>query len=331
MGPLFSIGVVTYDRRELLKDCIASILNQSFANFEVIISNDFVGEALSLEALGIDDPRVRLVNQPVNLGPWQNHNFTLRESRGRYFAWLSDDDLMANNFLEMMHDALEAYDFPKRIFSDYRSGLSVEDIDGFTGKGPVRELSGAEFVGGYVSRGIRTIGHYGVFEREYLFTLGGLENLGTGIYSPYNDNLLAIRSGLLDKIIYINAALVFFRTHESSSSAAQIDIDDFISAQSEFLERAVVVLQDSAFESRQSENIFHLLTWCVGDLFAVVQRNKVICSKALIEQLFVLNRYALKTGWRYWKFLWMVAHATASFAYLTIKTSVHRFILDGSK
>jgi len=40
-GPLVSVIVTTYNRKELLKETIDSILNQTFANFELIVVDNF--------------------------------------------------------------------------------------------------------------------------------------------------------------------------------------------------------------------------------------------------------------------------------------------------
>lgn len=53
MTPFFSFGVTTYNRKDLLKECINSILSQSFDDFEVIISNDYVEEKIELSELDI--------------------------------------------------------------------------------------------------------------------------------------------------------------------------------------------------------------------------------------------------------------------------------------
>jgi len=331
MTPFFSIGIVTYDRKKLLKECIASVLSQSFSDFEVIISNDFVDEKLSLEEMGIDDPRVFLINQPLNLGPWQNHNFTLKNARGKYFSWLSDDDLIANNFLEKMSYALNKYNYPKRVFSNYDHGLGIEDYESFNGQGASKEISGATFINSYLSKELKTVGHYGVFEREYLMTLGGLENLGKGIYSPYNDNLLAIRSGKLDRVVYIDAPLVYFRTHAGSSSESNINLEYFMSAQSDFLERGVNVILEATQKKDQSKNIFLLLKWCVNDIFSLMQRNNKFYAKSVIEHLLTLNQLAIKTGWHYWKFAWLLSHSTARHVYWYVRKCIRGVVKGASK
>ena len=117
--PLFSIGVTTYNRRELLKQSLASIINQTFSDFEVIVGNDYTQEILSAEILGIQDPRIRFINHPQNLGEVGNMNALLEMSRGKYFTWQFDDDLYATNFLETVHSTLIKFNFPSRVFTSH--------------------------------------------------------------------------------------------------------------------------------------------------------------------------------------------------------------------
>ena len=52
--PFFTIGVTTYNRRDMLVDCLQSILAQTFIDYEVIIGNDYVADKLQLEEFDID-------------------------------------------------------------------------------------------------------------------------------------------------------------------------------------------------------------------------------------------------------------------------------------
>ena len=59
-----TIGMTTYNRPEFLRQAVQSVLQQSYKNFELIISNDFIERAVILEDLGIeDDSRIKIINQ----------------------------------------------------------------------------------------------------------------------------------------------------------------------------------------------------------------------------------------------------------------------------
>jgi len=121
MKPLITIGVVTYRRQGMLKECLSSILGQTFTDFEIIVGNDFPGEFLSTEVFDIHDPRVRIINQARNLGEIENGNVLLRWARGKYFTWLDDDDMYAPSFLESVYASLVKFDFPPCVFTSYMS------------------------------------------------------------------------------------------------------------------------------------------------------------------------------------------------------------------
>ena len=52
--PTFSIGIPTYNRIELLKQTIQSILDQTWEDYEVIIVNDFIDKPLSFRPSSVD-------------------------------------------------------------------------------------------------------------------------------------------------------------------------------------------------------------------------------------------------------------------------------------
>ena len=55
--PFFTIGVLTYNRRDMLAECLQSILAQTFIDYEVIIGNDYVADKLQLEEFDIEDDK----------------------------------------------------------------------------------------------------------------------------------------------------------------------------------------------------------------------------------------------------------------------------------
>ena len=98
--PLISIGLSTFDRTRFLKEAVSSVLKQSFQNFELIISNDYIKAPVNFKSLGIKkDVRIKILNQTKNLGELKNLNFMLSMAKGDWFLWLADDDLLHPDFL----------------------------------------------------------------------------------------------------------------------------------------------------------------------------------------------------------------------------------------
>jgi glycosyltransferase involved in cell wall biosynthesis len=83
-----SVIITTYQRTELLKKAVRSVLNQNFEDFELIIVNDCPEDTLTW----VEDNRIKIINNPQNLGGTKSLNIGLREAKGEYIAILDDDD-----------------------------------------------------------------------------------------------------------------------------------------------------------------------------------------------------------------------------------------------
>lgn len=287
--PFFSIGVTTYNRPEMLKECLHSILGQTFPDFEVIIGNDYTMQELSGRFLNIDDPRLRFINHHRNLGEANNMNYLLEISQGKYFTWLADDDLYAPNFLEMINLALDKYSFPPCVFTSYMQGRSLpERLEKV--EADIQVLDRRQFLQKYLSRQLKVIGCYGVFDRQYIRQLGGIEQLGDG-FSPYSDNLLAIKTGLQKKAVYIDAPLIFFRTHDQSISYASPDVDAYGTAQKDLLSKSLEAFKSEGLSSDFHSNLFLLLKWCLSNYCTVMRRSGSLKFRKLIRYILFLISY----------------------------------------
>ena len=116
-APLFSIGVTTYDRLELLRETLQSVLRQDCTDVEILVGNDNPARILDAVIIGTSDPRVRIINHPVNLGEMGNMNALLSEAKGHYFSWLADDGLYAATTLSTVAGASAKLQDPPCVFT----------------------------------------------------------------------------------------------------------------------------------------------------------------------------------------------------------------------
>jgi glycosyltransferase involved in cell wall biosynthesis len=100
-GPLVSIGIPTYSRAAKLERAVDSVLGQSYANLEVVISDNASedGTEAFCRELCAREPRVRYLRSPVNRGPTANFNTVIDELRGDYAMLLSDDDWLDPDYV----------------------------------------------------------------------------------------------------------------------------------------------------------------------------------------------------------------------------------------
>src|SRR5947209_2316751 len=109
MGPTVSVGIPTFNRPELLRQCILSVLAQTFLDFEVIVCDNSATPQTGDVVASIKDDRIRYYRNNTNLGYVGNFNRCLSLSRGSYVTVFHDDDLMLPENLRLKVRALEAH------------------------------------------------------------------------------------------------------------------------------------------------------------------------------------------------------------------------------
>lgn len=106
--PRVSVVIPLYNKAEPVVAALASVVGQSFADFELIVVDDGSTDSSASVAAAAGDRRVRLVSQP-NAGPGAARNRGLGEARGEYVAFLDADDEWEPRFLELAVAALDGH------------------------------------------------------------------------------------------------------------------------------------------------------------------------------------------------------------------------------
>jgi glycosyltransferase involved in cell wall biosynthesis len=107
-APAVSVIVPTHNRPHLLARAVRSILAQTFQDFEIIVVNDG-GQPVEPALRDLDgDGRIHFVSAGRTRGLPGARNLGLRIARGRYVAYLDDDDLFYPEHLETLVATLSA-------------------------------------------------------------------------------------------------------------------------------------------------------------------------------------------------------------------------------
>ncbi|WP_448097575.1 glycosyltransferase [Luteibacter yeojuensis] len=104
--PTVSIVLPTYNRPVYLREAVASVLAQSYEDWELIIADDGSSEETRTYLRGIEDRRVTVLWLPHTGVPSISRNAAIRQARGRYIAFLDSDDLWVPTKLARQVDAL---------------------------------------------------------------------------------------------------------------------------------------------------------------------------------------------------------------------------------
>ena len=110
-NPVISIIVPVYNVEKYLDNCLKSILNQSFKDFEVILVNDGSkdksGEICNIYSQ--KDSRIKVFNME-NSGAGKARNKGLDLAQGKYIFFVDADDWLENNALEEHFKYITKYD-----------------------------------------------------------------------------------------------------------------------------------------------------------------------------------------------------------------------------
>ena len=108
-APLVTIGIPTYNRYDQLKECLGNVLNQTYTNLEILISDNTENCETPnwLESLALENSKVEYIKQKLNLGAIGNHQYIVDHAKGEYFMFLQDDDEIPNNYVEVLLKYLE--------------------------------------------------------------------------------------------------------------------------------------------------------------------------------------------------------------------------------
>ncbi len=112
---LVSVIVPTFNRVRLLLDTIQTVLDQTYANFEIIVVDDASSDGTASElcatfAGDFEAGRIRLVRNSTNRERSYSRNRGLALSRGEFVCFLDDDDRLLPNHFQLCLAAINSCD-----------------------------------------------------------------------------------------------------------------------------------------------------------------------------------------------------------------------------
>jgi GT2 family glycosyltransferase len=128
--PDFTIVISTCNRPDMLPRALASALAQTYDRYDIIVVDD-----ASDDPARIDNPgggKVRLVRSPLRLGFAATINLAASLAKGRWIAFLDDDDEYGPDLLSRTHAVLTAtpdcrFSWCSTVFVHYEDGRPVRE------------------------------------------------------------------------------------------------------------------------------------------------------------------------------------------------------------
>lgn len=137
MNKPVSVCLLSYNLDHFISRVIESVINQTFKDFEFIISDDCSTDRTWDIIKGYAErfDFIRAVRQDRNLGMVKNANFCFSLAQGDYIALLSHDDPIHKSLLEKWIDLIEKDKNISFVFNDYLVENGI----------PSHKRSGADF------------------------------------------------------------------------------------------------------------------------------------------------------------------------------------------
>ncbi|MBN1232012.1 MAG: glycosyltransferase family 2 protein [Candidatus Coatesbacteria bacterium] len=107
MKPLISVVIATYNRKDLVLEAIRSVQNQTINDWEILLGDDGSTDGTSEMIKSLEESRLRY-NWEINRGgPSYQRNWGMKNSEGKYIAFLDSDDLWTIDKLEKQVSFME--------------------------------------------------------------------------------------------------------------------------------------------------------------------------------------------------------------------------------
>jgi glycosyltransferase involved in cell wall biosynthesis len=217
--PLVSMGMPVFNGANFVSEAIECALSQTFSDWELIIcDNCSTDRTVNIcREFATHDSRIHIYQNVRNMGVNFNFNEVFRLSRGRYFKWITHDDLFSPEFIESCIRELEKDErvilaFPKisyinadgRLLPRRTAELSVL---GPTAESRINRLMALETQGTDIFWSL-----YGLIRRDILEQTGLM-----GLYSG-GDQVLLLEIALRGCLKQIARELFFRREHPAAAT-----------------------------------------------------------------------------------------------------------------
>lgn len=100
-----SVIVPVYNNEKYIRDCIDSILNQTFTDFELILVDDGSSDnsGVICDEYALNNSRIKVFHQK-NRGVCAARNVGIDNAQGEYITFVDSDDYITNNALEVLYN-----------------------------------------------------------------------------------------------------------------------------------------------------------------------------------------------------------------------------------
>lgn len=178
-----TVVIPCYNQDQFLEDCLTSIVNQTYTNWEAIVVDDASTEGNpELVVSKFRDSRIRVIRHQKNLGLGASRNTGFRNAVNEYVVCVDFDDMLTPSFLKQVGMAISQRNVDC-VFTDFQLFGSSTDVwdnsiydeetmtrrQCIPGPGTLMKKSLWEEIGGFCEKRIM------IYNDDWDFWLGAVE------------------------------------------------------------------------------------------------------------------------------------------------------------
>ena len=234
-----TVCIPTYSRVQWLGETIASALGQTFTDLVVEVHDDATpDDSVERVVAGFDDPRLRYIRYPENVGIVGNFTRSLLGASTEYVIQLGDDDIAEPTLVEKTVAALDRYPNAGMVHSrfsliDAAGDVLVADEDWLGTPSPPLE-PGSVFIERSMLHGSRVCTSTALIRRSAVPS-GGFRQRD---HPPF-DFVFWLRMAKAWDIAWLDETLCAYRIHQKSFTSGLSDVTDHGYMQAERMMREV--------------------------------------------------------------------------------------------
>ncbi len=211
MEPRVSIVMPVHNRSRYVDGAIASVLAQSFRDFELIIWDDGSTDDTPAicDRLADADPRVRVFHEPRRTTA-PAMKLALAHARGRFLGWVDSDDLLLPGALEQTVAHLAAHPACGMVYTDHVI-MNDRGERGAVGRRCSIPYSPTRLLVDFMTF------HFRLIRREAFDLAGGIDDRFSAAY----DYDFCLRLSECARIDHLAVPLYAYRVHDDAISTSR--------------------------------------------------------------------------------------------------------------
>ena len=242
MNPIVSVIIPVYNVEKYLRECLDSVINQTYKNLEIICINDCTTDSSDkiLEEYAEMDSRIIIKKNPQNLGLGLSRNEGIKIAKGKYIHCLDSDDWLSLNAYETLLKYFQGdVDVVRFPYISHDEKTQKEEYIGYSGEDFLYKK-----VNIYNTPSCMRIWSPSAWVKIYKRNFIINNNLYYNNYRCLEDIEYSIHSALkAQNIIFIDTPLLYYRANRKNS---------LLSKKTDFINN---IVKDTILTNRIGENL----------------------------------------------------------------------------